>query len=151
MKEAFNSVSWTTIFLFAGMLPMSEAMQTTGAAKLIADVLLANISSPMLILAATYLLTAVITNFMSNTATTALMIPIGLVISTQAGISPFPIVMSIAMASSACFLTPVATPPNTIVLGPGGYKFVDYIKAGWMLQIICAVIGITIIPLIWPF
>lgn len=151
MTEAFNSVSWTTIFLFAGMLPMSTAMDKTGAAKMIADMVVANVSSPMALMAAAYIITAVVTNFMSNTATTALMAPIGIALAEGFGVSPEPVLMGIAMAASACFLTPIATPPNTIVLGPGNYSFLDYTKAGWPLQIIAAVLGILVIPMIWPF
>ena len=151
VKEAFNSISWTTIFLFAGMLPMSAAMETSGAAKLLADMVASSVDSPYLLLAFTYLLTALITNFMSNTATSALMAPIGIAIAGSFGVSPMPIVMGIAVAASACFLTPVATPPNTIVLAAGGYHFRDYFKAGWPLQLISAAVSIALIPLIWPF
>ncbi|MCD5414968.1 MAG: SLC13 family permease [Clostridiales bacterium] len=151
MEEAFSSVSWTTIFLFAGMLSMSEAMQVTGAANMIADMVVANVNSPLMLLAVTYIITAIVTNFMSNTATSALMAPIGIALASGFGISPAPVFMAIAMAASACFLTPIATPPNTIVLGPGGYRFADYAKAGWALQVITAIVSIILIPMIWPF
>jgi anion transporter len=151
MKEAFQSVSWTTIFLFAGMLPMSAAMQSSGAAAMIAEVVISNVTSPWLLLGVIYLFTAVLTNFMSNTATAALMAPIGIAIAVGYKVNPEPILIAIATAASACFLTPIATPPNTIVLGPGGYHFLDYLKAGWLLQIIVAVIGVLVIPLIWKF
>jgi di/tricarboxylate transporter len=88
---------------------------------------------------------------MSNTATAALMAPLAIPIAMQSGISPLPLAMGIAMSASACFLTPVATPPNTIVLGPGKYSFLDYVKAGWPLQIISLLLSVAIIPLIWPF
>lgn len=151
MKEAFNSVSWTTIFLFAGMLPLSAAMEKTGAAELIANTVTNYVSSPYAILAVTFLVTAIITNFMSNTATAALFAPIGLAIANGAGISPYPILMGIAMAASCCFLTPIATPPNTIVLGPGGYRFMDYVKVGWPLQLLTFVICVIVIPIFFPF
>ena len=151
MKEAFQSVSWTTIFLFAGMLPMSAAMQQSGAAEMIAQLAVSNITSPWVLLGIIFIFTALLTNFMSNTATAALMAPIGLAIASQFGVNPQPIMMGIAAAASACFLTPIATPPNTIVLGPSGYRFLDYLKAGWILQILVAIIGIGLIPLIWPF
>jgi di/tricarboxylate transporter len=151
MKEAFQSVSWTTIFLFAGMLPMSAAMQSSGAAAMIAEVVISNVTSPWLLLGVIYLFTAVLTNFMSNTATAALMAPIGIAIAVGYNVNPEPILIAIATAASACFLTPIATPPNTIVLGPGGYHFLDYLKAGWLLQIIVAAIGVLVIPLIWKF
>ena len=96
-------------------------------------------------------LTAAITNFMSNTATAALMAPLALPIALASGISPLPIAMGIAMSASCCFLTPIATPPNTIVLGPGRYSFMDYVKAGWPLQLISLIMCWLLIPLIWPF
>lgn len=151
MKEAFKSVDWTTIFLFAGMLSMSTAMQKSGAASMIAEEVVTLVHNPYLILAVCCAITALVTNFMSNTATAALMAPLAIPIAVQGGVSPLPIVMGIAMSASACFLTPVATPPNTIVLGPGNYKFMDYFKAGWPLQIISFIICVTVIPMIWPF
>ncbi|MCS3900880.1 SLC13 family permease [Methanococcus voltae] len=151
MQEAFNSISWTTIFLFAGMLSLSIALTNTGAAAMIANICIHYITSPMALLAVTYILTAITTNFMSNTATAALIMPIGLALADAFDVSAKPILIAIAMAASACFLTPIATPPNMIVLGPGGYKFKDYFKAGWPLQLICGILVITITPLIWPF
>jgi anion transporter len=151
MKEAFKSVDWTTIFLFAGTLALSTALEKSGAAKLIATTVVSQVSDPYVLMAVICVLTAIITNFMSNTATTALMAPLALPIATQSGVSPLPLLMGIAMSASSCFLTPVATPPNTIVLGPGNYKFIDYFKAGWPLQLISMLMCIFLIPLIWPF
>jgi anion transporter len=151
MREAFRSVDWVTIFLFAGMLSMSTAMDKSGAAALIAESVVQHVSNPYGIMFVTCLLTVCITNFMSNTATAALMAPLAIPIAMQSGISPLPLAMGIAMSASACFLTPVATPPNTIVLGPGKYSFLDYVKAGWPLQIISLLLSVAIIPLIWPF
>ena len=131
MREAYRSVDWTTIFLFAGMLSMSAAMKDSGAAAIVAH--------------------AVVTNFMSNTATAALMAPLAMPIAQATGISPLPIVMGIAISASACFLTPIATPPNTIVFGPGRYNFADYVKCGWPLQLIAILMCWLLIPLIWPF
>ena len=151
MREAFRSVDWTTIFLFAGMLSMSAAMDKSGAAAIVADAVVSTVSDPWLLMFVCCALTAVITNFMSNTATAALMAPLALPIALGSGISPLPIAMGIAMSASACFLTPIATPPNTIVLGPGRYTFLDYLKAGWPLQIITLIMCWLLIPLIWPF
>ncbi len=151
MKEAFHSIDWTTIFLFAGMISMSQAMQETGAANIIATNVVKLVSEPYAILAVTCGLTMIITNFMSNTATAALMAPLAIPIAIQSGVSPLPMAMGIAISASACFLTPIATPPNTLVFGPGNYTFIDYIKAGWMLQIISFIICVVGIPLIWPF
>lgn len=151
MREAFESVDWTTIFLFAGMLSMSTAMDKSGAASFVAAVVVQHVSDPYALLAVTCLLTTVITNFMSNTATAALMAPLAFPIALNAGISPLPLAMGIAMSASCCFLTPIATPPNTIVLGPGNYSFLDYIRYGWVLQVLCVVMSIALIPLFWPF
>ncbi len=151
MKEAFKAIDWTTIFLFAGMLSMSTAMSKSGAASMIATSVVSHVSDPYMLLAVCCGLTAIITNFMSNTATAALMAPLAIPIAVQGGISPLPLAMGIAMSASACFLTPVATPPNTIVLGPGNYNFMHYVKAGWPLQIITFIMCVTIIPMIWPF
>lgn len=151
MREAFRSVDWTTIFLFAGMLSMSAAMAKSGAAAIVANYVVSMVSDPWMLMLVCCALTAAITNFMSNTATAALMAPLALPIALASGISPLPITMGIAMSASACFLTPIATPPNTIVLGPGKYSFLDYIKAGWPLQIITLLMCWLLIPLIWPF
>ena len=151
MEEAYKSVDWTTIFLFAGMLSMSSAMQSSGAAQLIADTVVHYVSSPYGLLAVICAVTALVTNFMSNTATAALMAPLAIPIALSSGISPLPLVMGIAMSASACFLTPIATPPNTIVLGPGKYSFSQYIKAGWPLQVISFIVIVTVVPIILPF
>ncbi|MBA2862513.1 SLC13 family permease [Methanococcus maripaludis] len=151
MQEAFNSISWTTIFLFAGMLPLGTAMGVTGAATMIANTVITYVHSPLALLAAAYILTALITEVMSNTATAALVMPLGIALADAFDVSAKPILMAIAVAASSCFLTPIATPPNMIILGPGGYSFKDYAKSGWPLEIICAIIAIIFIPIIWPF
>ena len=151
MREAFRSVDWTTIFLFAGMLSMSAAMSTSGAAAIVAHYVVSMVSDPWMLMLVCCALTAAITNFMSNTATAALMAPLALPIALASGISPLPITMGIAMSASACFLTPIATPPNTIVLGPGKYSFMDYVRCGWPLQLITLIMCWLLIPLIWPF
>ena len=151
MREAFRSVDWTTIFLFAGMLSMSTAMDKSGAAAIVASAVVKMVNNPWMLMFVCCALTAIITNFMSNTATAALMAPLAMPIAMASGISPLPIIMGIAMSASCCFLTPIATPPNTIVLGPGRYSFSDYIRAGWPLQLLCLVLCVLLIPMIWPF
>lgn len=151
MREAFKSIDWTTIFLFAGMLSMSTALEKSGAAELMARNVVAMVQNPYMVMAVCCFLTQLITNFMSNTATCALMAPLAVPIAMQSGVSPLPLMMGIAMSASACFLTPIATPPNTIVLGPGKYTFMDYFKAGWPLQVISFLACVFLIPLIWPF
>lgn len=153
-KQAYNSIDWVTIFLFAGMMPIADAMEKSGAGKLIADVvvgMLGGAPSPMFVTASLFTLSAGLTQFMSNTASTALLAPIGISIAKGIGASPHAVLMAIAVAASCAFATPVGTPPNTLVLGPGGYKFMDYVKAGTGLVILCFVISIIIIPMVWPF
>lgn len=153
-KEAYHGIDWTTIFLFAGMLPIAAAMETSGAGKLIADLVIGVLGdnpSPIFITAVLFALSAGLTQFMSNTASTALLAPIGLAIAVGIGASPYAVLMAIAVAASCAFSTPVGTPPNTIVLGPGGYKFMDYVKVGTPLMGLCFIVSVIIIPMVWPF
>ena len=151
-KEAYEAVDWTTIFLFAGMLSMSSALQASGAAKYIGETIVAVTGgSPYGALIGIIIVTIVVTNFMSNTATAALFAPISVSISMNLHVNPATLLMGVGLSASACFLTPVATPPNTLVLGPGGYSFMDYVKAGALLQIIVGLILIFTIPLFFPF
>lgn len=153
-KQAYASIDWVTIFLFAGMMPVSSAMDKTGAGKLIAQWtvgLMGGSPSPLLVTAVLFILSCMLTQFMSNTASAALLCPIGVAISKQLGADPKAVLMAIAMAASCAFATPVGTPPNTLVLGPGGYKFMDYVKAGTGLVIVSFIVCIIVIPIAWPF
>ncbi len=153
-KQAYASIDWVTIFLFAGMMPVSTAMDKTGAGKLIAEwtvSLMGGTPSPLLVTAILFILSCFLTQFMSNTASAALLCPIGVAISKQLGADPKAVLMAIAMAASCAFATPVGTPPNTLVLGPGGYKFMDYVKAGTGLVIVSFIVCIIVIPIAWPF
>ena len=153
-KQAYHSIDWVTIFLFAGMMPIATAMETSGAGKLIADSvvnMLGGSPSPMFVTGALFILSAGLTQFMSNTASTALLAPIGISIAKGIGASPHAVLMAVAVAASCAFATPVGTPPNTLVLGPGGYKFMDYVKCGTGLVILCFIVSIIVIPLVWPF
>ncbi|MDD2497344.1 MAG: SLC13 family permease [Desulfitobacteriaceae bacterium] len=153
-REAYDSIDWTTIFLFAGMLPLAAAMEKTGAGSLIANTVIGMMGtspSPYILVIVMFLLTSGLTQFMSNTASSALLAPIGVAIAQGLGASPHAVLMTIAAAASTAFATPVGTPPNTLVLGPGGYPFVDYMKIGFPLILVCFLISIVLIPLIWPF
>ena len=153
-KQAYGSIDWVTIFLFAGMMPIATSMDKTGAGALIADWtvgLMGGTPSPMVVTAVLFLLSCTLTQFMSNTAASALLCPIGLAIAKQLGADPKAVVMAIAVAASCAFATPVGTPPNTLVLGPGNYKFIDYVKAGVPLVIVSFIVSIIIIPMVWPF
>ena len=153
-KQAYASIDWVTIFLFAGMMPVSTAMDKTGAGKLIAEWtvgMMGGSPSPLVVTAVLFILSCGLTQFMSNTASAALLCPIGIAISQNLGADPKAVLMAIAVAASCAFASPVGTPPNTLVLGPGGYKFMDYVKAGTGLVIVCFVVSLVVIPLVWPF
>ena len=153
-KQAYASIDWVTIFLFAGMMPVSKAMDVTGAGKLIAEWtvgLMGGAPSPLVVTAILFLLSCGLTQFMSNTASAALLCPIGIAISQKLGADPKAVLMAIAVAASCAFASPVGTPPNTLVLGPGGYKFMDYVKAGTGLVIVCFAVSLVVIPMVWPF
>ena len=153
-KQAYASIDWVTIFLFAGMMPVSTAMDKTGAGKLIAEWVvgvMGGTPSPLLVTGILFILSCGLTQFMSNTASAALLCPIGVSIAKQLGASPHAVLMAIAVAASCAFATPVGTPPNTLVLGPGNYKFMDYVKAGTGLVIVGFIVSLIVIPMVWPF
>ena len=153
-KEAYAGIDWVTIFLFAGMLSVATAMDKTGAGKLIADTVVGMMGehpNPLVLCAVLYLISNVLTQFMSNTASAALLAPIGISIAQSIGADPKPVLMSIGIAASMAYATPMATPPNTLVLGPGGFSFNDYVKVGLPLCIITFIASVAIIPIFWPF
>ena len=153
-KEAYAGIDWVTIFLFAGMLSVATAMDKTGAGKLIADTVVGMMGehpNPIVLCAVLYLISNVLTQFMSNTASAALLAPIGISIAQSIGADPKPVLMAIGIAASMAFATPMATPPNTLVLGPGGFSFNDYVKVGVPLCVITFIASVIIIPIFWPF
>ena len=153
-KDAYKGIDWVTIFLFAGMLPVATAMDKSGAGKLIANWVVGMMGgspSPLIVTVVLFALSCGLTQFMSNTAATALLAPIGIGIAKGLGASPHAVLMAIAIAASCAFATPVGTPPNTLVLGPGGYKFMDYVKPGLGLIVVCMIVSVIVIPMVWPF
>ena len=153
-KQAYTSIDWVTIFLFAGMMPVATAMDKSGAGKMIADLvvgLMGSDPSPYMATAILFLLSCILTQFMANTASSALLAPIAIAIAKGMGASPYAVMMAVAVAASCAFATPVGTPPNTLVLGPGEYSFMDYVKAGIPLIIVCFIVSIIVIPMVWPF
>ena len=153
-KEAYAGIDWVTIFLFAGMLSVATAMEKTGAGKLIADTVVGMMGdhpNAVVLCAVLYLISNVLTQFMSNTAAAALLAPIGISIAQSIGCDPKPVLMAIGIAASMAYATPMATPPNTLVLGPGGFSFNDYVKVGVPLCIITFIVSVIIIPIFWPF
>ncbi|HEY6801869.1 MAG TPA: SLC13 family permease [Agromyces sp.] len=151
--QAYRSVSWTTVVLVAGMIPLSTAFISTGTADLIADGLLGLVgdTTPYLALGAICVLTMVLGQLISNTATVLIVAPIAIVIAGDLGVSVLPFMMALTVSGAASFLTPVATPVNTMVLEPGGYRFGDYWKLGLPLLLLFLVVAVFYVPLIWPF
>ncbi|KRD95882.1 citrate transporter [Bosea sp. Root381] len=153
VEQSYRAISWTTVILVGAMMPLSTAMVETGAAKLLAErlVYMVGDAGPMALLAGLFVLTAVLGQLISNTATALIVIPIGVAAATSMGISPRPVLMSTAVAAAAAFLTPIATPTNLMVMGPGGYAFGDYWKLGLPLLLWFFVVAVFIVPLIWRF
>ena len=153
-KEAYAGIDWVTIFLFAGMLSVATAMDKTGAGKLIADTVVGMMganSNPYVLTTVLFLISNILTQFMSNTASAALLAPIGISIAQSIGVDPKPVLMALGIAASCAFATPMATPPNTLVLGPGGFSFNDYVKVGVPMCVLSLVVSVIIIPIMWPF
>jgi di/tricarboxylate transporter len=152
-EEIYRAINWTTVILVGAMMPLSTAIAETGAARLLADQLIYVVggAGPRALLAGLFLLTAILGQVISNTATALIIIPISVVAALEMGISPQPVLMTVAVAAAASFLTPVATPTNLMVMEPGGYRFGDYWKFGLPMMIWFAVVAIGLVPVIWPF
>ena len=153
VDQAYKSINWTTVILVGAMMPLSTAMTKSGAAQLLADGLIQAVGhrSPYALLAGLFWLTAILGQLISNTATALIIIPIGVAAALDLGVSPAPVLMSIAVAAAGAFLTPVATPVNLMVMGPGGYLFSDYWKLGLPLLILFFVVATFVVPLFWAF
>lgn len=152
-EHAYRAINWTTVILIAAMMPLSTAMVQSGAAKVVADhlVTLTGGVGPTVFLAGLFLLTASLGQVMSNTATTMLVIPIAMAAAAGMGVSPRPVLMSLCVAGSASFLTPIATATNMMVMGPGGYSFSSYWKLGLPLMLWFFVMAVFYVPLVWRF
>lgn len=153
VEQCYRAIGWTTVILVGALMPLSTAMVETGAAKLMAEHLVGLVgdAGPMALLAGLFVLTAIMGQLISNTATALIVIPIGIAAATTMGISPRPVLMSTAVAAAGAFLTPIATPTNLMVMAPGGYAFNDYWKLGLPLLIWFFVVSVFIVPLIWRF
>jgi di/tricarboxylate transporter len=152
-QQAYRAISWTTVILVGGMIPLSVAMQSTGAAEQLADGLidLVGDSSPYLLLAGLFVLTCILGQLISNTATALVLIPIAVSAAAETGVSERPLLMGVGVAAAASFLTPVATPANLMVMGPGAYRFGDYWKLGLVMMAWFFVVVMGIVPLVWSF
>ncbi|MGD9138422.1 MAG: SLC13 family permease [Desulfobacterales bacterium] len=152
MKEAYLQIEWKAVFLIAGMLPLGTALDQTGAAKLIAEGVVALVGpfGPQSVMLGLVMLTFLATCFVPTAALVVLMAPIALNTSANMGLSPHGLMMAIAMAASASFMTPVSHPANILVMGPGGYRFTDYLKIGGLLTLVILVVLMLILPIFWP-
>lgn len=153
-EEAYEAIDTRTIFLFGGSLSLATALLKTGAGAVIADKIitfLGETPSPYVLLIVILIISSVMTNFMSNTATTALLVPIGLSIATRINADPRAVLMAMVIGGSCAYATPIGMPANTMVLGIGNYKFRDYIKAGGPLVIISVIISAILLPIFFPF
>ncbi len=153
-KQAYRAIDMQTIFLFGGTLALAAALEKTGAGKMIADTaigFLGENASPFALLVVVFLISAVLTNFMSNTATTALLVPISLSIATGMNADPRAVLMATVIGGSCAYATPIGMPANTMVLSPGGYRFMDYVKAGLPLIIVSTIVSLILLPILFPF
>ncbi|MFP3854808.1 MAG: SLC13 family permease [Anaerolineales bacterium] len=152
VEEAYESVDWRTVFLVAGMLSLGAAMEATGAARYLADVMLGIFGpwGPMATLAGIYLLAALITQPMSNAAAIVLIVPIAIDIAAGVGASHKTFTMAVIVGAATSFLSPVGHKANVLVFGPGGYKFMDFTKVGILLTVVLLVVSMIFLPLIWP-
>lgn len=152
INSAYRSIHWQTLVLIIGMLPFSLALQRSGGVDLAAAALLAAAgdASPRIALAALFASTALLGLFVSNTATAVLMAPVALAVATALGVSPYPFAMTVALAASAAFMTPVSSPVNALVVGPGGYRFNDFVRIGVPLTILTGLICVVLVPWLLP-
>lgn len=153
VEDAYKTINWESIVLIAAMLPMSLALEKTGASNLISEKLVSGLGDygPLVLMAGIYFTTSLLTMFISNTATAVLVAPIALQSALAIGVSPYPFLLAVTVGASMCFASPFSTPPNALVMSAGKYTFMDYVKVGMPLQIIMGIIMIFILPLLFPF
>ena len=153
VEAAYKTINWESIVLIAAMMPMSTALEKTGASALVSQGLVESLGSmgPTALLAGIYFTTSLMTMFISNTATAVLMAPIALVAAQQVGVSPYSFLFAVTLGASMCFASPFSTPPNALVMKAGGYTFMDYVKVGLPLQIIIGIVMTFVLPLLFPY
>lgn len=153
VEAAYKTINWESIVLIAAMMPMSTALEKTGASALVSQGLVESLGSmgPTALLAGIYFTTSLMTMFISNTATAVLMAPIALVAARQVDVSPYSFLFAVTLGASMCFASPFSTPPNALVMKAGGYTFMDYVKVGLPLQIIIGVVMTFVLPLLFPY
>ncbi len=153
MEQAYRSVGWQSVVLIAAMIPMSTALQVTGGTEFMAGLLVDSFGQfgPTALLAGVFLMTVSFGQVISNTATAILVAPIALQAAVALGVSPFPVLMGVAVAASASFMTPIGTTTNLMVYTPGGYRFIDYVRVGAPLTLLFLIVTLLLAPIIWPF
>ena len=153
VEAAYKTINWESIVLIAAMMPMSTALEKTGASALVSQGLVDSLGAmgPTALLAGLYFTTSLMTMFISNTATAVLMAPIALVAAQQVGVSPYSFLFAVTLGASMCFASPFSTPPNALVMKAGGYTFMDYVKVGLPLQIIIGVVMTFVLPLLFEY
>lgn len=151
--QAQRSLNWTTLILVAAMIPLSTAITRTGAAELLASGIINAVGGygPYVLLLGLFLITAILGQLISNTATALILIPIGLTVAADMNLSPLAVLMCINVASAAALLTPIATPGNLMVMEPGGYRFGDYWKLGLPVMVVYLLVAVGLVPVWWPF
>ncbi|MGG8088787.1 SLC13 family permease [Klebsiella aerogenes] len=153
-KQAYKAIDSQTIFIFGGTLALAKALEMTGAGKLVADHVIGMLgqnSSPFMLMVMVFALSVIMTNFMSNTATVALLVPVSLSIAAGMGADPKAVLMATVIGSSCAYATPIGMPANMMVLSAGGYKFVDYAKSGLPLIIVSTIVSLVLLPILFPF
>lgn len=153
VEDAYRTINWESIVLIAAMMPMSLALEKTGASAGISTALVSGLGEygPLALLAGIYFTTSLMTMFISNTATAVLLVPIAMQSALSLGVSPYPYLFAVTVAASMCFASPFSTPPNALVMSAGKYTFMDYVKVGLPLQLIMGIVMIFILPLLFPF
>lgn len=153
MESAYKTINWESIVLIGGMIPMSIAIEKTGAAALLSQKLVLTLGNigPFALLAGIYFTTSILTLFISNTACAVLVAPIAMTAAMQLGVNPHPYLFAVAIAASMCFAVPFSTPPNALVMSAGKYSFMDYIRVGLPLQLLLGIAMVALLPLFFPF
>ncbi len=150
LSNAYESINWPVIMLIAGTLPLGMAMEVSGASEILAE-LMTSLAGPWATLSVLFLITMLLTCVMSNAATAVLLAPVAFDLSVHFGVNPQPLFMAVALASSTCFMTPVSHQSNALVVGPGGYRFIDFLKVGTPLNLLVWICASLTIPLLFPF
>ena len=153
VEDAYRTINWESIVLIAAMMPMSVALEKTGASSGISMALVSGLGEygPLALLAGIYFTTSLMTMFISNTATAVLLAPIAMQSAVSLGVSPYPYLFAVTVAASMCFASPFSTPPNALVMSAGKYTFMDYVKVGLTLQLVIGIVMIFVLPLLFPF